>query len=183
MWPFPLKIFSRGAYLHSNPCFGKNMILSTTHVLAQFVQSSFCTTSMQLFDSVYTGSDARVRRRVPKPPQPQSQLCVLGEHTDWAAGYRDQNRAIPPGMAIVATTREGLHARVIPRKDGRLVFKAACPNPSTSNQHSSCSSDNAGGGEPAAAAVPGSDGAAGSVDPVRTLDVAMTGEVSNGVGV
>ncbi|CAM9388497.1 unnamed protein product, partial [Hapterophycus canaliculatus] len=39
------------------------------------------------------------------------QLCVIGEHTDWAAGYRNRNRAIPPGCTLVATTREGLHAR------------------------------------------------------------------------
>ena len=89
---------------------------------------------------------------------------MLGEHTDWAAGYRDRNRAIPPGFTIVATTREGLHARVKPRADGRLVFKAACLNPPTS----SCGSGDAAGGQEAADA--GSEGGA-------TLDVAMTEEV------
>lgn len=88
------------------------------------------------------------------------QLCVLGEHTDWAAGYRNQNRAIPPGFTLVATTREGLHARVKARTDGRLVFSAA---PST------CGA----AGAPAAAGGAASDGAA-----VRTLDVAMTEEVT-----
>ncbi|CAN0327109.1 unnamed protein product, partial [Laminaria digitata] len=54
-------------------------------------------------------------------------LCVIGEHTDWAAGYRDRNRSIPPGITLVATTQEGLHARVRARADGRLVFKACSP--------------------------------------------------------
>eukprot|EP00752_Nemacystus_decipiens_P005273 g4783.t1 len=96
-------------------------------------------------------------------------LCVLGEHTDWAAGYRAQNRAIPPGFTIVATTREGLHARVKPRADGRLVFKATRPSPSASSR----SGDDTGGAEEAAATDPGSDGA--------TLDVAMTEEGLEGV--
>lgn len=53
------------------------------------------------------------------------QLCVIGEHTDWAAGYRHENRAIPPSFTLVATTDEGLHARVGGRTDGRLVFRAS----------------------------------------------------------
>lgn len=113
---------------------------------------------------------------VSKTP-PTSQLCVLGEHTDWAAGYRDRNRAISPGFTVVATTTEGLHARTKPRTDGRLVFKASCPNPCTANQCSSSSTNTRGRGT-AAVAVPSSNGAARSVDPVRTLDVAMTEEVS-----
>ncbi|CAM9442895.1 unnamed protein product [Pylaiella littoralis] len=96
-------------------------------------------------------------------PVTDDQLCVLGEHTDWAAGYRNQNRAIPPGFTLVATTREGLHARVKARTDGRLVFSAA---PST------CGA----AGASAAAGGAASDGAA-----VRTLDVAMTEEALKGV--
>lgn len=57
------------------------------------------------------------------------QLCVLGEHTDWAAGYRDRTRNIPPGFTLVATTQEGIHARVSGRRDGRFVFKT-CTSPS-----------------------------------------------------
>ena len=52
-------------------------------------------------------------------------LCVLGEHTDWAAGYRDRNPSIPPGVTLVATTNEGLHARINARADGRLVFSSS----------------------------------------------------------
>lgn len=60
---------------------------------------------------------------------------MLGEHTDWAAGYRDRNRDIPPGFTLVATTQEGLHARVSGRRDGRLVFRACTPSHTVSGNH------------------------------------------------
>lgn len=38
-------------------------------------------------------------------------LCVLGEHSDWAANYRESNPHIAFGMTIVCATNEGLYAR------------------------------------------------------------------------
>lgn len=101
---------------------------------------------------------------------------MIGEHTDWAAGYRDQNRAVPPGFTVVATTKEGLHARVHARADGRLTFKATCPDASTAGEGGG---DGTSGGGQTAAAAASSAGAIGAADGVSTLDVAMTEEVTN----
>jgi galactokinase len=39
-------------------------------------------------------------------------LCLFGEHSDWAGGYRTTHPAIAPGACLVAGTDQGLHARV-----------------------------------------------------------------------
>lgn len=39
-------------------------------------------------------------------------LCILGEHSDWAAEYRDRNSSLPLGHTLVCATNEGLYARV-----------------------------------------------------------------------
>lgn len=109
---------------------------------------------------------------------------MIGEHTDWAAGYRNQNRAIPPGFTLVATTREGLHARVGTRADGRLVFKAATcssshapPLPPASSKDSG--DDGVVGDEETTAASTASTRACGAAGAAPVLDVAMTEEVTN----
>lgn len=37
-------------------------------------------------------------------------LCILGEHSDWAANYRAEVESLDEGMALVCTTNEGLHS-------------------------------------------------------------------------
>ena len=39
-------------------------------------------------------------------------LCLFGEHSDWAANYRQVNLNIDPGYAIVVGTNQGIFARV-----------------------------------------------------------------------
>jgi UTP-glucose-1-phosphate uridylyltransferase/mevalonate kinase len=39
-------------------------------------------------------------------------LCLFGEHSDWAGGYRRVNADIQPGMAIVTGIEQGIKARV-----------------------------------------------------------------------
>jgi UTP-glucose-1-phosphate uridylyltransferase/mevalonate kinase len=39
-------------------------------------------------------------------------LCLFGEHSDWAGGYRRINADILPGMAIVTGIEQGIKARV-----------------------------------------------------------------------
>ncbi len=39
-------------------------------------------------------------------------LCLFGEHSDWAAQYRQTNSNIEPGYAIVVGTNQGIYARV-----------------------------------------------------------------------
>lgn len=51
-------------------------------------------------------------------------LCLLGEHTDWAAGrHRLVNRKIPLGYCIVCATNEGLFARVGDFDEGCLRYE------------------------------------------------------------
>jgi mevalonate kinase len=39
-------------------------------------------------------------------------ICLFGEHSDWAGGYRRLNPAIGKGYALIAGTEQGIHARV-----------------------------------------------------------------------
>lgn len=48
-------------------------------------------------------------------------LCLMGEHSDWAADFRVQNPAIPPGAAlVVGLTQEHITAEVTQLPDKRL---------------------------------------------------------------
>lgn len=48
-------------------------------------------------------------------------LCLFGEHSDWAAEYRQVNPRIAPGYAVVVGTNQGIYARV--EVDDQLIFK------------------------------------------------------------
>ncbi len=39
-------------------------------------------------------------------------LCLFGEHSDWAAGYRPLNPAIEKGYTLIASTNQGAYAEV-----------------------------------------------------------------------
>ncbi len=41
-------------------------------------------------------------------------ICLFGEHSDWAGGYRRVNAEIEKGHAIITGTNQGLHAEVKP---------------------------------------------------------------------
>jgi mevalonate kinase len=43
-------------------------------------------------------------------------LCLFGEHSDWAGGYRRIDPALPPGACIIAGTDQGLEARAEPHE-------------------------------------------------------------------
>ncbi|MFZ4394208.1 MAG: sugar phosphate nucleotidyltransferase [Kiritimatiellia bacterium] len=49
-------------------------------------------------------------------------ICLFGEHSDWAGGYRRVNAAIEPGMAIITGTNQGIHAEVRPHP-GKLILR------------------------------------------------------------
>lgn len=52
-------------------------------------------------------------------------VCLFGEHSDWAGGYRVQNHDIVPGATIVCgTEHEGLYATVKKRSDHKLVLRS-----------------------------------------------------------
>ena len=39
-------------------------------------------------------------------------LCLLGEHSDWAATFRRQNSSIEKGYAIIFPTNQGNYAKI-----------------------------------------------------------------------
>lgn len=49
-------------------------------------------------------------------------LCLFGEHTDWAGGYRATNPELSQGYCLVTGTDQGLWAEAAPRED---VFEVA----------------------------------------------------------
>ncbi len=51
-------------------------------------------------------------------------LCLFGEHSDWAAGYRPLNPAIEKGCTLIATTNQGIYAEV-KQHPTHLILRAA----------------------------------------------------------
>ena len=49
-------------------------------------------------------------------------ICLFGEHTDWAGGYRRVNADLEKGYAIIASTNQGLHAEVNPHP-AKLILR------------------------------------------------------------
>lgn len=50
-------------------------------------------------------------------------LCLFGEHSDWAGGYRREIASFPPGYCIAVGTEQGIYARVR-RRDGILAVRS-----------------------------------------------------------
>lgn len=44
-------------------------------------------------------------------------LCLFGEHSDWAGGYRKVDKSIVPGYCIAVGTNQGIYANVMPHPD------------------------------------------------------------------
>jgi UTP-glucose-1-phosphate uridylyltransferase/mevalonate kinase len=51
-------------------------------------------------------------------------ICIFGEHSDWAGGYRRVNSSVGIGYAIIAGTNQGIYARIRPHPDA-LVFTSS----------------------------------------------------------
>ncbi len=54
-------------------------------------------------------------------------ICLFGEHSDWAGGYRRINAAIGKGFAIIVGTNQGIYAEVKPHPD-KLIIRTTCEN-------------------------------------------------------
>ncbi len=50
-------------------------------------------------------------------------ICLFGEHSDWAGGYRRLDSRIEKGYTLISGTNQGVHADVEPHPD-KLVFTA-----------------------------------------------------------
>lgn len=53
-------------------------------------------------------------------------VCLFGEHSDWAGGYRRLNPELEKGYTLICGTDQGIYARVTPHP-GALVLTAATP--------------------------------------------------------
>ncbi len=49
-------------------------------------------------------------------------ICLLGEHSDWAGGYRRTNAAVEKGYAIIAGTNQGIYAEVQPHPNSLVLY-------------------------------------------------------------
>jgi UTP-glucose-1-phosphate uridylyltransferase/mevalonate kinase len=54
-------------------------------------------------------------------------ICLFGEHSDWAGGYRRINAAVEKGYTIITGTNQGIHAEVEPHPSC-LVLKSRLPD-------------------------------------------------------
>jgi galactokinase len=51
-------------------------------------------------------------------------LCLFGEHSDWAGGYRSVNPNLEKGYTLIVGTNQGIYAEVKPDRD-RLILKTS----------------------------------------------------------
>jgi galactokinase len=49
-------------------------------------------------------------------------LCLFGEHSDWAGGYRQINPKLAKGCALIVGTNQGIYARVQPQRDRLMIY-------------------------------------------------------------
>ncbi len=54
-------------------------------------------------------------------------ICLLGEHSDWAGGYRRINADIEKGYSLITGTDQGIHAEVSPHPTS-LVLTSTSPD-------------------------------------------------------
>ena len=50
-------------------------------------------------------------------------ICLFGEHSDWAGGYRRINADLEKGYTLITSTNQGVHAEVRPHPT-KLIFRA-----------------------------------------------------------
>jgi UTP-glucose-1-phosphate uridylyltransferase/mevalonate kinase len=61
-------------------------------------------------------------------------ICLFGEHSDWAGGYRRLNGEIEKGYTLICGTNQGIHADVEPHPTA-LVLTSTTPDGETHGPH------------------------------------------------
>jgi UTP-glucose-1-phosphate uridylyltransferase/mevalonate kinase len=61
-------------------------------------------------------------------------ICLFGEHSDWAGGYRRVNPSIEKGFTLICGTDQGIYARVEPHPSA-LVLTATTPRGKVRGPH------------------------------------------------
>ena len=54
-------------------------------------------------------------------------LCLFGEHSDWAGGYRRIDANIHRGYCLIVGTNQGIYAKV-KRHPSKLIIKTTLPD-------------------------------------------------------
>jgi len=54
-------------------------------------------------------------------------ICLFGEHSDWAGGYRRANSELEKGYTLLTGTNQGIYARVKPHP-GKLILHSTLPD-------------------------------------------------------
>ena len=54
-------------------------------------------------------------------------VCLFGEHSDWAGGYRRVNAELERGYTVITGTNQGLYAQVKPHPS-KLIFSSTLPD-------------------------------------------------------
>jgi len=57
-------------------------------------------------------------------------ICLLGEHSDWAGGYRRINAEIEKGYALICGTNQGIYAEIEPHPNS-LILTSSMPDGKT----------------------------------------------------
>ena len=60
-------------------------------------------------------------------------ICLFGEHTDWAGGYRRINADLEKGFTIIAGTNQGIYAEVQPHPT-KLILRSTLSDGTRSGQ-------------------------------------------------
>ena len=61
-------------------------------------------------------------------------LCLFGEHSDWAGGYRRIDSTIPKGYCLLVGTNQGIYARA-KRHPSKLIITSTLPDGSNLGAH------------------------------------------------
>ena len=61
-------------------------------------------------------------------------ICLFGEHSDWAGGYRRINAEIEKGYTLICGTNQGIHAEVEPHPTA-LVLTSTTPDGESHGPH------------------------------------------------
>jgi len=61
-------------------------------------------------------------------------LCLFGEHSDWAGGYRRIDSSIHKGYCLIIGTNQGIYARAR-RNEAKLIIKSTLPDGNVLGPH------------------------------------------------
>jgi len=61
-------------------------------------------------------------------------ICLFGEHSDWAGGYRRINNELEKGLTLITGTNQGIYAEVKPHPN-KLIIKATLNDGTVKSPH------------------------------------------------